>query len=305
MANLSDIPALQTLQHFAAAARHLNFTTAAEELGTTQPAISLRITQLEKALGVPLFKRQHRGVALTHDGARLYEAVREGLGIIGNVTQEILARQKKPVLTVATDFGFAAYWLMPRMQALREHIPDLDVRIMTSQQVIDIRDDVIDAAIAFGDGYWPGCVAEKLLPEQVQPVCSQRFKDQHGLSDDGDWQDVPLIHLERPEPVRWISWSDWFAQKHWPAHHSGHDVTFNNYPLVIQGAMTGQGVALGWLPLVQDLLATGQLVPAATATIETQRGYFLVLRESTRLTGHIKLFRQWIHAACQTDLGIR
>lgn len=298
MANLQEIPGLQALQYFESAARHLNFTTAAQELGTTQPAISARIQQLESRLGVPLFKRQHRGVVLTPDGARLMQAVQEGLGIIANVTEDILARQKKPVLTVATDFGFAAYWLMPRLGALRDFIPDLDVRIVTSQQAIDIRDGMVDVAIAFGEGNWPGCVAEKLLPEQVIPVCTQAFKETKGLDQIAAWADIPLIHLERPNPVRWLGWDDWYSSHHWPIHHQGHDVTFNNYPLVIQGAMAGQGVALGWVPLVQDLLQHGQLVRAYDEPLETERGYFIVLREDTRLAGYIKLFRDWIRGAC-------
>ena len=299
MAKPSRLPALHTLLYFEAAARHLNFTAAAAELGSTQPAVSLRVGQLESELGVPLFTRRHRGVSLTADGARLFEAVRQGLDLIGEVTGEILARRRQPLLTLATDFGFAAYWLMPRLPALREEMPELEVRIITSQQAIDLRDEVIDVAIAFGEGHWPGCVAEKLLPESVVPVCSPSFLAASGWRRETiPWAEVPLLHLERPTPARWMDWPDWFQLHRLPDHHPGHDLTFNNYPLVLQAAMSGQGVALGWLPLVQDLLAGGQLVSLVDAPITTPRGYFLVLRESTRLTGVIGRFRRWAREVC-------
>lgn len=298
MAKPCSLPALHALVCFEAAARHLNFTAAATELGSTQPAVSLRVGQLESELGVPLFTRRHRGVSLTADGARLFEAVRQGLGMIGEVTEEILARRRQPLLTLATDFGFATYWLMPRLNALREEMPELEVRILTAQQAIDLRDEVIDVAIAFGEGHWPGCVAEKLLPERVVPVCSPAFLAASGWSRDTiPWLDVPLLHLERPASERWMDWSDWFVQQRLAEHHAGHDLTFNNYPLVIQAAMSGQGVGLGWLPLIADLLAGGQLVSLA-APLETGRGYFLVLRESARMTGVMGRFSRWVRECC-------
>lgn len=303
MANPSRLPALHALVCFEAAARHLNFTAAAAELGSTQPAVSLRVGQLETELGVPLFVRRHRGVSLTADGARLFEAVRQGLGVIGEVTEEILARQRHPQLTLATDFGFATYWLMPRLNALRLEMPELEVRIITSQQAIDLRDEVIDIAIVFGEGNWPGCVAEKLLPERVVPVCSPGFLDSAGWENGNvPWADVPLLHLERPAASRWMDWADWFRHAQLAEHRANHDLTFNNYPLVIQAAMSGQGVALGWLPLVEDLLAGGQLVSLAEEVSATERGYFLVLRETTRLTGVIGRFRRWACECCRDAL---
>lgn len=296
MSELKQLPPLQALVFFEAAARHQNFTAAAQELGTTQPAVSQRVGWLEQDLGVALFKRQHRGVALTAEGLRLFEAVREGLGVIGTAAAELRASRSAPVLTVATDFGFAAYWLMPRLHALRELVPDLDVRIFTSQNGFDLRKEPVDAAIGFGAGAWPGCEAELLFPEVVRPVCSPAFAARHGLS--GAPQQLaglPLLHLERPVPARWLGWADWFALHGLPASHGHHDVTFNNYPLVIQAALAGQGVALGWTPLVDDLLAAGQLL-ALGEPERTECGYFLVLPRSARLAGVLAVFRRWLLA---------
>ncbi|MGB7192503.1 MAG: LysR substrate-binding domain-containing protein [Collimonas pratensis] len=300
MADLRRLPPLQSLAFFEAAARHLNFTAAAKELGTTQPAVSHRIGLLEEDLGVALFTRGHRGVALNADGTRLFEAVHDSLGTIGNAVAQIRARRTRQVLSVATDFAFASYWLMPQLGALRKLVADLDVRIVTSQKAFDIREEAVDVAIAFGDGRWPGCEAELLFPEIVVPVCSPSFRDRHGLSGDpANLAQLPLLHLESDDPARWLSWESWFARHKLAAGRShGHDLSFNNYPLLMQAASAGQGLALGWLPLVSALLESGQLVQAVDHPVRTDNGYFLVRPNARRSSAAVELFRQWITGQC-------
>lgn len=305
MTDLRRLPPLQSLAFFEAAARHLNFTAAAKELGTSQPAVSHRIGMLEEDLGVMLFARGHRGVTLSADGARLFEAVHESLGTIGSAVAQIRARHARQVLTVATDFAFASYWLMPQLGALRKLVADLDVRIVTSQKAFDIREEAVDAAIAFGSGDWPGCEAELLFPEVVIPICSPAFRDRHGLSGEpAALAQLPLLHLESEDPARWLSWDSWFGRhdlaisRRHDNSGDGHDLSFNNYPLLMQAAMTGQGLALGWLPLVSDLLASGQLVNAAADPVRTENGYFLVRPKAQRSSGPVDLFRQWIIGKC-------
>ena len=299
MAKPHRLPPLQSLVFFEAAARHLNFTAAAQELGTTQPAVSHRIGLLEEDLGVSLFKRAHRGVSLSADGVRLFEAVHESLGTIGGAVTQIRAQRSRRVLTVATDFGFAAYWLMPQLGALRKLVADLDVRIVTSQKAFDIREEAVDVAIAFGAGRWPGCEAELLFPEIVIPVCSPGFLASHAAGEDiSRLTALPLLHLESEEPTRWLSWDSWFARHRLAASDGAHDLSFNNYPLVIQAAIAGQGLALGWLPLVEDLLRSGQLVRTTASPVQTDNGYFLVRPNAQRTTAAIDLFRQWIIGEC-------
>jgi Transcriptional regulator len=142
---------MQALTMFESAARLASFTAAARELGSTQPAVSQRVVQLEEALGAPLFERGHRGVTLTEDGVRLFEAVRNALDTIRLATTEIRARRTPQTLTLSTDFGFATYWLMPRLSQFKALMPDVDVKIITSQSVFDPSHDQADIAIAFGD----------------------------------------------------------------------------------------------------------------------------------------------------------
>ncbi|WP_037446105.1 choline sulfate utilization transcriptional regulator [Skermanella stibiiresistens] len=294
-------PPLQPLAFFEAAGRHLNFSAAARELGVTQSAVSHQVAWLEADLGVPLFRRLHRGVALTSEGARLFEVVRRGLDEIDGALNAIRVGRGRRVLTVATDFGFAAWWLMPRLAELRERMPDLEVRIVTSQDAIDIRRESIDVAVAFGTGVWPGCAARRLFPETVTPICGPGFRDRIGETADPDLlAGLPLLHLESSGGAAWLSWRDWFA------HHgvsgrrpAGLDLTFNNYPLVLQAALMGQGVALGWSPLVDSLLRGGQLVALGQPLERADRGYFIVeagdgAAVSGRGERNRDLFRNWI-----------
>lgn len=290
------LPPLQLLAYFEAAARHLNFTAAAQELSASQPAVSQRISQLESRLGVQLFRRGHRGVQLTADGVHLFEAVHAGLKDIGDAVARIRERQSGHVLTVATDFAFAAYWLMPRLAALRTVWPDLDVRIVTSQNEIDVRGDAVDLAIAFGAGQWPGCEAERLFPEVAVPVCSPSFLERHPAVAGAAHSllDVPLLHLESPRPARWVTWQDWFAAQGLSLKAARHGLALNNHTLVLQAAMTGQGVALAWHPLVDELLKSGQLVVAQNRPLSTERGYYLVQPATQRPGAALRRFRAWI-----------
>lgn len=299
MPHANRLPPLQTLLAFEAAARHLNFTSAAKELGTTQPAVSQRVGLLEEDLGEPLFARAHRGVSLTPDGALLFGAVQQGLAGIGDAAAKIRARRSRQVLTIATDFGFATYWLMPRLAALRQLAPHLDVRIVTSQNEFDIRGEAVDVAIAFGTRPWPGCSAERLFAEQVVPVCSPGFQAEHGLcGNPRALVRLPLLHLEATLPARWLSWANWFELHGLAAVDEAHDLTLNNYALVIQAAIAGQGMALGWLPLIDEQVRSGQLVRAVEHPVGTERGYHLVQPQTQRSPESLSRFRHWIIAEC-------
>lgn len=292
-----DLP-LQHLALFAASARHLNFTLVADEFGTTQPAVSQRIAALEKDLGTPLFRRAHRGVTLTPEGAALYEAVREHLGAIGSALERVRSRRNRAVLTVATDFAFAHFWLMPRLLAFQELQPGLDVRIITSQNGFDIRAEPVDLAISFGAGQWPGCDAERILPELVVPVCSPALLARHTVAGPADVMRMPLLHLESSGATRWMDWQDWASAQGLDSPGDAQNLTVGNYPLAIQAAIAGRGVVLGWRPLVDDLLRGGQLVALPVTPLTTPRGYFLVSPQGRNTAQALDSLRAWIVREC-------
>jgi LysR family glycine cleavage system transcriptional activator len=267
---------LQSLQLFASAVRHLNFTLVAEEFGTSQPAVSQRIAALEKHLGVALFERARRGVTLTPEGSALADAVREPLAAIAAALERVRMGSNREVLTVATDFAFANFWLMPRLAAFQAIEPGLDVRIVTSQNEFDIRDGSVDLAVSFGSGRWPGCDAQPILPEVVTPVCSPALLARVPEPRDVDAiLGLPLLHLGGNGRNRWMTWQEWAGQQGRDARTLDQSLTLGNYPLLIQAAIAGRGVALGWRPLIDDLLRDGQLVGLAPP-VTTARGYHLV-----------------------------
>ncbi|MGG1947778.1 LysR family transcriptional regulator [Trinickia sp. NRRL B-1857] len=304
MSDQDRLPPLQMLSVFESAARLASFTAAARELGSTQPAVSQRIVQLEADLGTPLFERGHRGVTLTADGQRLYEAVRQSMATMRDAVSEIRAARAKGALTILTDAGFATYWLVPRLMDLRRLLPDINVKVVTSQLAFDPRRDHADVVIAFGDGDFAPCTATRLFPEEVVPVCSPRFREAHpNISKPADLYSAPLLHVQPTEPERWLGWNSWFAAHDLSAPPDRHGSTFNSYALVMNAALTHQGVALGWLPLVDELIASGQLVSLFDEPVSTPRGYFLVCPPARPETPTAPAFRRWLFSACSTSLA--
>jgi LysR family glycine cleavage system transcriptional activator len=291
---------LDSLVYFESAVRHLNFTQVAEEFGSSQPAVSQRIAALEKELRAPLFKRAHRGVSLTADGVALHEAVRDHLAAIHAAVDKIRMRRTRQVLTVATDFGFAQFWLMPRLAEFQKLRPELDVRIVTSQHAFDIRGEAVDLAISFGDGQWPGCDARQILPEVVVPVCSPAMLERHAAAggQPADVTGLPLLHLGGGSQMAWMSWQEWAQLQGLPAGGETQSLTVGNYPLLIQAAIAGHGVALGWRPLVDALLRDGQLVSLPVPPLTTRRGYFLVQPRGRAPWEALDSLREWIVRSC-------
>lgn len=293
------LPPMQALSAFESAARLASFTAAARELGSTQPAVSQRVVQLEEALGAPLFERGHRGVTLTEDGERLFEAVRQSLDTLRCATADIRERRARGALTLVTDVGFATYWLMPRLATLKEELPDVDVRVVTAQHA-DLQRDHADVAILFGDGDWPSCTSTRLFEESVTPVCSPAFlANQPPIAGPADLLTRPLLHVQPTRPERWLAWQGWFGAHGLSAPPDPHGLTFNSYALVVHAALMNQGIALGWSPLVDQLVQTGQLVRCVDAAVVTSRGYFLVRPPSRPEAPAVGRFRRWLFDRCR------
>ncbi|AOK30306.1 LysR family transcriptional regulator [Burkholderia singularis] len=293
------LPPLQTLAVFESAARLASFTAAARELGSTQPAVSQRVVQLETDLGAPLFERGYRGVTLTPEGERLFEAVRHGLDAIRIASAGIRARRESEALTILTDFGFATYWLMPRLARLKAALPDLNVKIVTSQHAYDPQRDRADIAIAFGSGDWAPCASTRLFQEAVTPVCSPAFRAAHpNAASPSGLAGLPLLHVQPTDPERWLSWRGWFSAQSLDAPDERCGMMFNSYALVIHAALMNQGVALGWTPLTDELVAGGQLVRLFDAPVTTSRGYFLVCPAARPEAAAAPRFRRWLLAEC-------
>ncbi|HEY9213308.1 MAG TPA: LysR substrate-binding domain-containing protein [Ancylobacter sp.] len=289
---------LHRLAVFEAAARHGSFSKAAREFGMTQSAVSHQIADLETELGILLFQRVWRGVTTTEAGTFLFEALGRSLGEIAAAVDVARALGRRSRLTVVTDFGFAAFWLMPRLADLRAKMPGVDVRVITQQGAGDPAGEPSDLAILFGAGQWRKTDAVRLIAEDVVPIASPGFLQERPIRAVDDLAHVPLLHLEAPDADRWISWDEYrqacgaVLNSAKPPVHSG--LSFNNYMLVIQAAIAGQGVALGWRPLVDDLLRQDLVVEVPLPRIVTERGYYLVSPGRASQPRTAEIFRKWL-----------
>ncbi|MBW9112345.1 LysR family transcriptional regulator [Rhizobium cauense] len=256
-----------------------SLSAAASALGLTQPAVSYQIRRLEEQLGVSLLKRQHRGVELTAEGQRLLDVVAKSVGEIDELARRFRTETDRPTIRLRTDFAFSSLWLIPRMHAFRTLYPDVDIQIVATQRTEKGRSDDGDVAVVFGRRSEFDRGAVLLLPEKVAPVCTQGFLDRYGsLSTPDDLAKTRLIHLDTEEPSPWFDWRHYLAE--FGVRRDGQagqgDLSFNTYSLVVQAAIGEQGVAIGWMGLVDSLLETGMLKTAGATLEAPDRGYWLL-----------------------------
>ncbi len=296
MANRERLPPLTAVRYFEAAARHLSFTKAAAELNVTHGAISHQVKALEEWLGLPLFRRLNRALALTEAGQTYMVPVREALERLADGTRAVRARDGSGALTVSALPSFAAKWLVPRLGSFRAAWPDIDVRVSATQKLVDFnREDDVDCAIRHGHGpTWPGSEALLLISEDFSPVCSPRLLDGaaplrepadlagHTLLQDYDWN-VDL-------------WDRWLAAADVALLGRRRALSFNSSSLMLQAAIDGLGVALTQSVLSGDDLAAGRLVRPFRLTVPTDAGYYLVTPRGGMERPKVAAFRDWLFA---------
>lgn len=299
MVGRRELPSLRALAAFEAAGRQRSFSGAARELGMSQSAVSQQVAWLEAELGRPLFDRGHRGVTPNADGLALLRAATSGFDAIEAASRAVRCRPSVVMLQVATDFGFAAWWLMPRLSVLQGRLPDVEIRILTSQHEAGLHPQT-DVSVVFGRGPWPGCAVQRLTRERVMPVCSPQFLTRLGAAPEpGLLGQSRLLHLAAPAPGRWLSWQDWFAHHGIRRDARRDDLTFDSYQLVLQAALQGQGAALGWEPLINGLIKDRSLVAMAAGALESDRGYHLVVPQKRAAHPAVMQFCDWLVEECE------
>lgn len=284
------LPPLNALKSFEAAARHLSFTKAADELHVTQAAISHQVKTLEDFLGMALFRRLNRSLMLTDEGQILFPAMSEALDLIMVTTDRLHRHQQLGMLNVATMDSLAANWLVPRLGRYRRANPDIDVRVTTSDQLIDYNRDSIDLGIRYGRGDWPGMHVTHMMTEEVFPVCSPKLlAEGPPLKKPDDLQHYTLLHDDMRE-----DWRMWLmavgATKVDPTRGPG----FKHSNLVYQAAVFGEGVALGRSVLVADELEQGRLVKVLDFALPANYAYWIVSPHATASHPKVESFRDWL-----------
>jgi LysR family glycine cleavage system transcriptional activator len=287
-----QLPPLNALRAFEAAARHLSFTRAADELNVTQAAVSHQIKALEERLNVTLFRRVGRNILLTDVAQGYLPAVRDAFDRLALATRQVTRQDRGGVLNASVLPSFAAKWLLPRLVSFRTAHPEIDLRVSTSNLVIDFVRDDFDIAIRMGDGRWPGLRTDLILTESFFPVCSPLLIERSPpLAKPEDLAGHTLLHDD--DGALWLEWLTMVGAR---------DVDWRRGPgftdssLVIQAAVEGQGVALARGALASHDLTNGRLVRPFAQSIPNARAYYLVCPEATADRPKIAVFRQWLTA---------
>ncbi len=292
------LPPLPALRVFESAARHGNFSRAADELHLTHGAISHQIKLLERSLGTVLFRRGRRGVSLTSQGAAFAAVVHDALD---RIARGVAALRGPRALTVSVLPAFAMHWLIPRLADFQARHPDIDVNIRANQQLVDFTQDDVDLAVRYGPGTWPGLSATKLLSEQVFAVGSPQFAGGRLPRNLTELAAAALLHSPT-EP-----WEPWFRAlgANPPARRRGP--SFSETGLVLRAAIDGLGVALARSVLVQPDLDSGRLVRLLPHRVPAAFAYYLVRPENAEISPNLAVLCEWLQAqaASQADLPDR
>jgi DNA-binding transcriptional LysR family regulator len=278
---------------FEAAARHLSFTLAAQELGVTQAAVSQQIRALEREMGVVLFERLHRGLRLTRQGSRLHRAVTTGFEHIATTADDLRGAARSPVLTLGVTLAVATFWLVPRLAAFRAAHPEVNVHLFATDRGFETVADQVDAGIAFGAKGWSGFDATLLREGEVFPVCSPAYiRGRPAFGRVEELLDETLLSLQDTR-VDLMDWPVWLASQDVQGSPRHRPLQFNSHTVLLQAALEGQGVALGWSLLTDDLLGCGKLVRPLPNTLRSNRAFYFVLGDGKR-SPEALAFRDWL-----------
>lgn len=282
------LPPLNALKAFEAAARHLNFINAANELAVSPSAISHQVKSLEDWAGLTLFRRDGRAMALTEPAQKYLPAVTAALDQLALATRKLRAGDPgQGWLTVAMMPSFAAKWLVPRMAAFREAHPEIDLWIATFEGQSGELASGVDVAIRYGKGDWAGLTATKVITEEIFPVCAPDLAPR--LRSPQDLAGVTLLHDELRE-----DWAMWLAAAGVADIDSHRGPGFDDSALLVQAAIEGLGVALARSALVEDDLADGRLVKPFAVGLPAASAYYLVHAAGAEAQPKVKAFRNWL-----------
>lgn len=303
------LPPLPALRAFEAAARHLSFKKAAEELHVTPAAISQQIKQLEGYLNVVLFRRLTRALELTERGEAMLPKIREGFACLASAIETTRSPALRS-LTVAAPPSFASRWLVPRLQRFAALHPDVELRLSSSADSVDrpgattvfeagpvdVRDETSEIAIRYGTGSYPGYRVEQVFAPAYVPVCSPALATpKRPLNVPADLAHHVLIHDETIESeTNSPSWQAWLKLARVPGVDSQRGPRFSNTILAIEAALEGQGVALAPQPLVEADLAAGRLVVPFDQPLPSPFAYYLVMPEVVAGRAPVAAFRDWL-----------
>ena len=304
------LPPLNSLRAFEAAARHLSFKKAGEELAVTPTAISHQLKGLEDYLGFALFRRLTRAIELTDEGRALLPKVREGLECFAAGIESTRRRETSGRLLIASPPAFASRWLIRRLPEFSQRYPEIRLHMSAALSTIDARDaagvsgmaglDVREEetvlAIRFGRGNYAGCRVDRLFSPVYAPVCSPiLLKGKYPLLTPSDLARQVLLHDETiPELMDRPTWAEWMQESRLIGLDADAGMHFSDPSLVLSAAIDGVGVALASLVLIDAELTAGRLVAPFSTVIRRPQAYFLVVPEAVAERPVVRVFREWL-----------
>lgn len=277
MMNEQDLPTLNSLLAFESTVRNQSMTAAAKELDITQPLVSQRIRALEETVGGILINRSKKPLTTTEAGTKYYYEIQAALTSILNATSHAKAslRTNNTKISISAYFGFAFHWLMPRLQRLQEAFPDYQFEIQPTNNLAELNSSNADILFHFADHIGKYKFEALLFAEEVFPVCSPSFAEKMGLKAGDfliDLRKLSLLHKDKEDP-RWLNWKSWSETLGVQPSHYPVMFCYNNYPLVVEAAINGQGICLGWEGLINPFIEDGKLIELGPRLKSTTRGY--------------------------------
>lgn len=288
MADFRRLPNLAALRAFEAAARHGNFSRAAEEIHVTHGAISHQVRALEEELGVDLFTRHGKRIAVTPEGERFANTLRKALTEIAAAAAALQADARQSRLTVTSLPSFAGRWLSPRLGNFIERHPDMEVMLQSSNHLTDFVRESVDIAIRFGRGNYPGLATEKVMDDYYYPVASPRFnggklpRTPQGLAKHS------LLRCEM-EP-----WTPWFREAGLDFLEPTGGLVFQDSSMLVRAAVEGHGIALARHVLAASDIESGALVRLFDVAVKCPQSYYLVCPPEALKKPQVQAFREWL-----------
>ncbi|WP_301836640.1 LysR substrate-binding domain-containing protein [Burkholderia cenocepacia] len=286
------LPPLNTISAFEASARLMSFTKAAEELHLSQGAVSRQIQVLEERMGVPLFTRRHKEIQLTRAGLIFQQAIAQSLNTIRRAVTMIEALDTSTV-TIAASNAMANFWLMPAIFEFSTQHPNIDIRVLASNSLVDPWHEPVDLAIRYGDGHWPNLAKVKLFEEEIFPVCTPAYQKAHEIKSVQDLMECELIEYasDSADSNSWDTWLEHAGVQHGAARKH---LTLSNYDLVYRAACSGKGVALAWAYGVPEEDRGALLVRPLDVSVKTGLCEYIVYADTEELSAPARIFLSWL-----------
>jgi LysR family transcriptional regulator, glycine cleavage system transcriptional activator len=293
-----QLPPLDLLVAFEAAARLGSFTRAADELALTQSAVSRQIAALEEHMGRSLFQRLHRGLQLNDAGRQLQRTVVDVLQQLHTAAAALRGTGRQKAVIVTTTPGFAGLWLIPRLARFTATRPEVDVRISANYQLVNLDRDGVDVGVRYLNEHNAGPEALRLFGEEALPVCSPQLQRDRTrpLRRPEDLRHHCLLHTDSGAATQVLEWPPWLNAMGLPDLKPASVLHFSQYDQMIQAALAGQGVALGKLPLLNDLLAQRKLVAPFKTRVASARSYYVFQSVASRNKPEVREFVAWLVA---------